>query len=1091
MPVAPETTRQSPTTLVELIGRETLQTIQDAFATAFDIPTVILDHEGQNVNEITFRVKFCEDLTRRSIASDRCLTCDVAAMRTSEITHRPTTFECWNGLQDSTVPIVSSDGRLFGHFLAGQVHFSVPDDYGRWRTTAKELGLDEDEYEQAVRDVRVIPEEVYRHRIDCLGILARMIADQASAALANRILLDEALSAHDQTRRMTDELEAIASGVSAISGSDDLYAAVARLVESARGVVDFDGAAVHVRRSPGADVVPILLRDDGLVDAEVYRRGVEIALAASAPAMNDSQRTLAMPLVLDGEALGALVVHRHAPAVFGAHDRDLLTIVGGQVAAAIGVSRLREETQRVLAIAMTRDSELRQVSADVDGEVILRRLMDEAVQTLAANDAALIPRAPGAKALFRDSSNPQERRFDAAFEGALSRARGSGKVTETRFAGSQIALIMPAAAVGSRVGFDLVMWRHNAWTPLDIELVRSLAAGVEFVADAQRRRDASRQGAARQRALSQLITGLETSGVEGLAPLDQLLAEAVGVDRAFRIQRSDLAGIAVARSVDNAGTEMAYPFMLQGDSSLRMPDAIGDHALWDGWGARVLTAIGCDGSEGIICAPIASSTHYAALIVETGGRRSDDLRVRLQTAADLIGLATAGATRGGGLADGRSFVFEQILLAVNEGRAAVHQAARDGYFALGGVDLAFDPFASLAAIELPTDRARYTRCLEAARWAVDEREAAERARTTVADARQQLDRSVAEARQQSDYAHLLMEALGGENPAAAIVSCIASVRGCAVLLEDVDGWPVSGDVAARCGESIDLVADDDALLGRLWLDRFDDVGDMTGERLAATIGLRQTLATAAHHQSIRSALVGALIDSSEATSDLHLRCDEIGFDLTVPRRVCVIGVDASEGSLDQVVRWLSAWLVRQDTVGLVGRRDRNAVLTGPDNPSWFAEVIAAVGDVYPNTYAGLGHVASGIAGMQRSYISGRQAADVLRVTGRMGVLEIQDDSLESILLEAAEPARLVRFVESVLQPLEEYDERKGAELLRTLTAAVDLSWNLQAAARSCHVHVTTFRYRLARIEQLIGVELSGADGRLTVELALRARRILA
>jgi len=1091
MPVAPETTRQSPTTLVELIGRETLQTIQDAFATAFDIPTVILDHEGRNVNEITFRVKFCEDLTRRSIASDRCLTCDVAAMRASEVTHRPTTFECWNGLQDSTVPIVSSDGRLFGHFLAGQVHFSAPTEYGRWRTTAKELGLDEDEYEQAAREVRVIPEEVYRHRIDCLGILARMIADQASAALANRVLLDAALSAHDQTRQMTDELEAIASGVSVISGSDDLYATVARLVEAARSVVDFDGAAVHVRRSPDADVVPILMRDDGLVDADVYRRGVEVALTASAPVINDNQRTLAIPLVLDGEALGALVMHRHAPAEFGEHDRDLLTIVGGQVAAAIGVSRLREETQRVLSIALTRDSELRQVSADVDGDVILRHLLAEATQALDANDAALIPRVPNAKTVFRETSKLQERRLDAAFEGALSRSRVSGKVVETRLAGNEIALIVPATAVGSRVGYDLVIWRQVAWAPLDIQLVRSLAAGVEFVADAQRRRDASRQGAARQRALSQLITGLETHGIDGFVSLDQLLAEAVGVDCAFRVQRSDLDGVAIARSVGSEGTELTYPFMLQGHSSLRVPEVMGDHALWDGWGARVLEAIGRNEGDSAICAPISASSNYAALIAVTEVRRSDEVRVRLQTVADLIGLATTGNGHGDGVLDGKSLVFEQILMSAGDGRAALRRVARDGYFALGGVDTAFDPFASLAAIELPTDRARYTRCLEAARSVVREREDSERAQMTVANARQQRDLAVAEARQQSNFTHLLMEALGGEDPAAAIVSCIARIRGCAVLLEDTDGWPVSGDDAARCGESIDLFGDDEVLLGRLWLERLDGVGDATGERLAATIGLRQTLATAAHHQSIRAALVGALIESNDVTADLQLRCDEIGFDSTVPCRACVIGVDTAEGSLEAVVRWLSEWLLRQDTVGLVGRRDRNAVLIGPDDPSWFAEAIAAVGGVHPNSYAGLGHVASGISGIQRSYVSGRQAADVLRVTGRMGVLEIQDDSLESILLEAAEPARLVRFVDSVLQPIEEYDARKGAELLRTLTAAVDLSWNLQAAARSCHVHVTTFRYRLARIEQLIGIDLSGADGRLTAELALRARRVLA
>ena len=247
MAVAPKTTRQSPATLVELIGRETLQSIQDAFATAFDIPTVILDHEGRNVNAITFRVAFCEDLTRPSRAGDRCLTCDVRAMRESEVTRRPTTFRCWAGLNDSTVPIVSADGRLFGHFLAGQVHFENPSDYSRWREIAAEIGVDPVLYEEAAAQVHVIPEGVYRHRIDCLGILASMIADQASAALANRMLLDEALSANEQTRRMTAELEAIASSVPLMAGSDDLFATVARLLDAAHDVVAFDGAAVYVR----------------------------------------------------------------------------------------------------------------------------------------------------------------------------------------------------------------------------------------------------------------------------------------------------------------------------------------------------------------------------------------------------------------------------------------------------------------------------------------------------------------------------------------------------------------------------------------------------------------------------------------------------------------------------------------------------------------------------------------------------------------------------------------------------------------------------------------------------------------------------
>jgi len=139
---------------------------------------------------------------------------------------------------------------------------------------------------------------------------------------------------------------------------------------------------------------------------------------------------------------------------------------------------------------------------------------------------------------------------------------------------------------------------------------------------------------------------------------------------------------------------------------------------------------------------------------------------------------------------------------------------------------------------------------------------------------------------------------------------------------------------------------------------------------------------------------------------------------------------------------------------------------------------------------GLGHPTSGPPATMRSYLSGRQAAEILRVTGRRGVLEIRDDSIESMLLEAAEPARLVRFVESILRPLEEHDASRTSDFVGTLETVVAQGWNLQAAARSCHIHVSTLRYRLGRIEELAGVDLTEPDGRLTVELALRGRRVI-
>jgi DNA-binding PucR family transcriptional regulator len=46
-----------------------------------------------------------------------------------------------------------------------------------------------------------------------------------------------------------------------------------------------------------------------------------------------------------------------------------------------------------------------------------------------------------------------------------------------------------------------------------------------------------------------------------------------------------------------------------------------------------------------------------------------------------------------------------------------------------------------------------------------------------------------------------------------------------------------------------------------------------------------------------------------------------------------------------------------------------------------------------------------------------------------------------------------------------------------------------AAAEERHVHAQTVRYRVGRLRALLGPRIDGAEGRLELELALRARRV--
>ncbi|WP_032404806.1 PucR family transcriptional regulator [Rhodococcus sp. WWJCD1] len=78
------------------------------------------------------------------------------------------------------------------------------------------------------------------------------------------------------------------------------------------------------------------------------------------------------------------------------------------------------------------------------------------------------------------------------------------------------------------------------------------------------------------------------------------------------------------------------------------------------------------------------------------------------------------------------------------------------------------------------------------------------------------------------------------------------------------------------------------------------------------------------------------------------------------------------------------------------------------------------------------------------------------------------------------------FVEHVLAPLLEYDRRADAGLVDTLREflATGGSWN--RTADSLHVHLNTVRYRIKRVEELLGRDLGSTEDRLDVYLALQS-----
>ena len=133
--------------------------------------------------------------------------------------------------------------------------------------------------------------------------------------------------------------------------------------------------------------------------------------------------------------------------------------------------------------------------------------------------------------------------------------------------------------------------------------------------------------------------------------------------------------------------------------------------------------------------------------------------------------------------------------------------------------------------------------------------------------------------------------------------------------------------------------------------------------------------------------------------------------------------------------------------------------------------------------AALGREVESPARLVDSLSDARLALDYLERTGAPPgrVLRFEDFQLIDALLSAADPAELRARVDLILEPL-----RDHPQLLETLVAYLSADQNVNASAEALHVHPNSLRYRLNRVEELLGRSLRSPATMADLYVALRA-----
>jgi sugar diacid utilization regulator len=112
--------------------------------------------------------------------------------------------------------------------------------------------------------------------------------------------------------------------------------------------------------------------------------------------------------------------------------------------------------------------------------------------------------------------------------------------------------------------------------------------------------------------------------------------------------------------------------------------------------------------------------------------------------------------------------------------------------------------------------------------------------------------------------------------------------------------------------------------------------------------------------------------------------------------------------------------------------------------------------------------------------------------GQPAALAFEDTGAYRLLLPAMseDPAELQRFYDETVAPLVAYDEQYETDLVQTLETFLDADGNVAGTAQRLFTHRHTVRYRLERVRDLSGLDVSSTDGRERLGLGLKAMRVL-
>lgn len=150
--------------------------IMKNWAKSTGLATVAVGADGKYISDCYNFTDFCIKLTRGS--AEGCKRCEKNDREGEGV------YFCHAGLMDFGIPITLGDGTVLGSVIGGQV-LPEPPDEEKFRETARELKVNEDEYIRALQKVSIKTKDQIEASANLLGDVINMYVRASYATAQN------------------------------------------------------------------------------------------------------------------------------------------------------------------------------------------------------------------------------------------------------------------------------------------------------------------------------------------------------------------------------------------------------------------------------------------------------------------------------------------------------------------------------------------------------------------------------------------------------------------------------------------------------------------------------------------------------------------------------------------------------------------------------------------------------------------------------------------------------------------------------------------------------------------------------------------